>query len=165
MDVDEVATGRPSRVKRPPERLNVVALAQAFDELEESERDVPRRASTSEPVPAGSAGEIDDEDERERTALEFSEPDEDSQAEDAYVDSDEEAAKVEQAAAAKLAAMQAAQLPPVRVDKGKGRAVEPDLAEHLVEYEVRARIIVPSALSHSACARATSHLMRADDAG
>ena len=153
MDVDEAAMGRPSRVKRPPERLNVVALSQAFDELEASERDVSRRASTSEPVPAGSAGEIDEADEREGV-LEFSEPDEDSQAEDAYVDSDEEAAKVEQAAAAKLAAMQAAQLPPARVDKGKGRAVEPDLAEHLVEYEVRMRTALESALSHIACARA-----------
>lgn len=137
MDVDEASTGRPSRVKRPPERFNVVALAQAFEELEESER-VSRRASTSEPAADGSAGEMDDIDvaERER-AMAFSEPDEDSAAEDAYVDSDEEAAKVERAAAAKLEAMQAAQLPTPRVDKGKGRAVEPDLSDHLVEYEVR----------------------------
>lgn len=136
MDVDESVTGRPSRVKRPPERFNVVSLAQAFEELEESERTVSRRASTS--ATEGPGAEMDDDDNEDRDRMpQYSDPEEDSAAEDAYVDSDEEAAKVEQAAAAKLEAMMAVQQTGPRVDKGKGRAVEPDLSNHLVEYEVR----------------------------
>lgn len=138
MDLDEPIEARPSRIKRPPERFNVVPLASAFDEL-----GVDERAAA---LPAAVAGEgngsDDDADERDRSAgvaAEESVPEDDEDDDqDAYVDSDEEASRLENLSqvASEALSFASSQPQPQPLDKGKGRAGAPEL-DYLVEYEVR----------------------------